>query len=97
MEVFKQKEVKPTTMLWDNPLSPQKYLEAVTGKCYIIKGDDDEHFINVMLEEHGLDFKSYPEDTNITKVKQGFDYIRVECLDLIRNRKYNRWYPLVDA
>lgn len=27
--------------------SPQNYLEAVTGKCYIIEGENDVEFIQI--------------------------------------------------
>ena len=33
--------------------SPQKYLMAITGKCYIIHGEDDVELIQEILVENG--------------------------------------------
>lgn len=33
--------------------SPQNYLELITGKCYIVDGDNDIEFIEKILKEHG--------------------------------------------
>ena len=40
--------------------SPQNYLEAVTGNCYIISGDDDVGLIERILYENNLELWSYP-------------------------------------
>ena len=43
--------------------TPQTFVEAITGNCYIIDGDDDVGLIARLLEENGFDnLWDYPID-----------------------------------
>ena len=73
--------------------SPQQYLEAVTGKCYIVDGDDDVLFIDRKIQEfieqmelenpcdwQGITFLNYPlvEIDHIVEVE--VDVVLVDCM-----------------
>ena len=55
--------------------SPQNYLEAVTGNCYIIRGDNDVEEIETILES--LDYCLWSHA--LTEI----DYIMEENLDVV--------------
>lgn len=53
---FRNKKVKITS---EKLYSPQNYLDLVTGKCYIIEGDNDIRTIERILNEFNLSSSNY--------------------------------------
>ena len=62
--------------------SPQYYLEAVTGKCYIINGDNDIELIQEILAENGYtdEFWDYPLSEIEHIVENKLDVVLVDCM-----------------
>ena len=60
--------------------SPQSYLEAVTGKCYIIDGDNDVELIEKLLKENDLEFWNYPLSEIDHIVENNLNVVLVDCL-----------------
>jgi hypothetical protein len=62
--------------------SPQNYLEAVTGNCYIHSGDDDVEFIREILVENGYtdELWDYPLSEIDHIVENELDVVLVECM-----------------
>ena len=62
--------------------SPQSYLEAVTGKCYITTGEDDIAFIHDVLAENGYDddLWDYPLVEIDHVVENELDVVLVDCM-----------------
>ena len=73
--------------------SPQQYLEAVTGKCYIVDGDDDVSFIDRKIQEfieqmelenpfdwRGVTLFDYPLDEIDEIVENEVDVVLVDCV-----------------
>lgn len=62
--------------------SPQNYLEAVTGKCYIIDGEDDTEFIQEILVENGYidELWDYPLSEIDHIVKNNLNVVLVDCM-----------------
>ena len=61
--------------------SPQNYLEAVTGECYIIRGDDDIDSIDKILRrKFNRSFWNYPLSEIDHIVENGLDVVLVDCM-----------------
>jgi hypothetical protein len=60
--------------------SPQNYLEAVTGNCYIINGDNDVELIENILEEQDYDLWSYALTEIDHIVENKLDVVLVDCM-----------------
>ena len=61
--------------------SPQKFVEVITGKCYMIDGDDDVGLIGSLLEENGYDsLWDYPFNEVDHIVENGLHVVLVDCL-----------------
>lgn len=61
--------------------SPQNYLEEVTGKCYIVSGEDDIGFIEAVLEENGCDeLWNYPLSEIDHIVENNLNVVLVDCM-----------------
>ena len=60
--------------------SPQNYLEAVTGKCYIIRGVNDIETIEVILEDYDLELWNYPLSEIDHIVENGLNVVLVDCM-----------------
>lgn len=66
-------------MIVSNELfSPQAYLEEVTGKCYIIDGEDDYITIRGILQENNKNKRLY-ELKDVDKIIEG-EFVLVECM-----------------
>jgi hypothetical protein len=61
--------------------TPQTFVEAITGKCYIIEGDDDVGLIDRLLEEndHG-DLWNYPIDEIDHIVENSIPVVLIDCM-----------------
>lgn len=60
--------------------SPQNYLMAVTGKCYIIRGEDDIGFIQSVLYENDLELWDYPMSEIDHIVENELNVVLVDCM-----------------
>lgn len=62
--------------------SPQNYLEAVTGKCYIINGENDVDFIQEILVQNGYNdtLWDYPLSEIDHIVENKLDVVLVDCM-----------------
>ena len=62
--------------------SPQNYLEAVTGLCYMISGDNDAEFIQEVLVSHGYvgTLWDYPLSEIDHIVENDLDVVLVDCM-----------------
>lgn len=62
--------------------SPQNYLEAVTGKCYIIDGEDDIELIREVLVANGHidDLWDYPMSEIDHIVENQLNVVLVDCM-----------------
>ena len=60
--------------------SPQGYLEAVTGKCYIVNGCNDIETIQCVLNEHELDLWDYPMSEIDHIVENQLNVVLVDCM-----------------
>lgn len=59
--------------------SVQNYLEIVTGKCYIIRGENDIEFIHNVLAREGLEFWDYPLSEIDHIVENKLNVVLVDC------------------
>lgn len=60
--------------------SPQNYLEAVTGKYYIINGENDVEFIQKVLVENGYELWDYPLSEINHIVENELNVVLVDCM-----------------
>ena len=61
--------------------SPQNYLMAVTGKCYMYDGENDIVFINNRLYENDLDYLwDYPMSEIEHIAQNDIDVVLVDCM-----------------
>ena len=62
--------------------SPQSYLDAVTGKYYVISGENDIEFIQEILEENGYtdELWDYPLSEIDHIVANGLNVVLVDCM-----------------
>lgn len=78
--------------------SPQNYLEAVTGNCYIINGDNDIELIENILEEQDYCLWSYALTEIDHIVENKLDVVLVDCM--VYNEEINefehvyRWFEV---
>ena len=76
--------------------SPQNYLELVTGKCFIIDGDNDVEFIEKILKKECESMWSYPLSEINHIVSEGLDVVLVDCMIYNENsREFEhvyRWF-----
>ena len=78
--------------------SPQQYLEAVTGKCYIIREDDDVKFIDDCLDLNGYGLWNYPLSEIDHIVENKLDVVLVDCMvwnEYLREFRHEyRWFEV---
>lgn len=62
--------------------SPQNYLEAVTGLCYVIRGENDIEFIQNVLVANGYDNElwDYPLSEIGHIVENELNVVLVDCM-----------------
>lgn len=83
--------------------SPQNYLEAITDKCYIIRGENDIEFIQEVLVENGYadEFWDYPLSEIDHIVENNLNVVLVDCMvvnpetDEFEHRY--RWFEVPEA
>lgn len=62
--------------------SPQGYLDAVTGKCYVVAGDNDIEFMENILKRNGLadELWNYPLSEIDHIVENELNVVLVDCM-----------------
>ena len=61
--------------------TPQTFVEAITGHCYIFDGDDDVGHIAAILEESGFgDLWDYSMDEVDHIIEQRHHVVLVDCM-----------------
>ena len=86
--------------------SPQRFLEVITEKCWIIGGEDDVDFIHFILRDEGYEdddcctLWDYPLDEIDEIVENGINVVLVECCcfdehDNLCNEY--RWFQVPDG
>lgn len=79
--------------------SPQNYLEAVTGNCYIIRGDNDIEEIEKILK-YDYDLWNYPLSEIDHIVENELNVVLVDCMVWDDNaseyRHEYRWFEVPD-
>lgn len=79
--------------------SPQNYLEAVTGKCYIIDGYDDAELIQEILVENGYtdELWDYPLSEIDHIVENKLNVVLVDCMVVNSEDEFEhvyRWFEV---
>ena len=81
--------------------SPQSYLEAVTGKCYVISGENDLEFIGIILAQNDLtELWDFPLSEIDHIVENNIDVVLVDCM--VWNEKTKeyehvyRWFEVTE-
>ena len=78
--------------------SPQNYFEAVTGQCYVIRGDNDIDTIETILETYGYNFWNYPLSEIDHVVENELDVVLVDCMVYNEDKKefehVLRWFEV---
>lgn len=78
--------------------SPQNYLELVTGKCYVVKGDNDIETIESILKENGYNLRNYPLSEIDSIVENNLGVVLVDCMvwnDEINEFEHSyRWFEV---
>lgn len=60
--------------------SPQSYLEAVTGDCYVVSGANDIETIQCVLDDHGFNLWDYPMSEIDHIVENKLNVVLVACI-----------------
>lgn len=80
--------------------SPQNYLEAVTGDCYIIRGDNDIEEIELILDDYVPNLWSYPLSEIDHIVENEINVVLVDCMVYNEEKKefehVYRWFEVPD-
>jgi hypothetical protein len=81
--------------------TPQTFVEAITGHCYIFDGDDDVGHIAALLEESGYgDLWDYPIDEIDHIIENEHQVVLVDCMVWFEGEgKYEheyRWWEVPD-
>jgi hypothetical protein len=79
--------------------SPQNYLEAVTGECYIVRGDDDIESIDKILRRKlNRSLWNYPLSEIDHIVENEIDVVLVDCMVYNEDKKefehIYRWFEV---
>jgi hypothetical protein len=78
--------------------SPQNYLGAVLGKCFIIRGDDDIAEIEAILEDYERSFWNYPLSEIDHIVENELNVVLVDCMVYNEDKKEfeheYRWFEV---
>ena len=77
--------------------SVQNYLMKVTGKCYIVNGDNDIAFIDKILKENELELWNYPLEEIDHIVENDLNVVLVQCCFFDENdilQSELRWFEV---
>ena len=84
----------------DKLYSPENYLEAVTGKYFIVRGDDDIAEIEAILDRHGYrdELWNYPLSEINHIVENDIGVVLVDCMVYNEDKKEfeheYRWFEV---
>lgn len=85
-------------VVYNEIISAQNYLEAVTGQCYVPQRTDDCAFIREILSQQGLDAElwDYPLDEIDHIVENDLRVVLVDCNQVYGDKvKHNyRWFEV---
>ena len=93
-------------VLTNKVFTPQAFLEAVTGNCYVVNGDNDINFIHEVLVKEGYEDDEsntvwdYPLSEIDECFENGIDVVLVECCCFDDNDelcKEYRWFQVPDG
>ena len=80
--------------------SPQNYIEAVTGNCYLIRGDNDIEEIEEILADYGYELWNYPLSEIDHIVENKLNVVLVDCMvwddDAVEYKHEYRWFEVFD-
>lgn len=80
--------------------TPQNYLEAVTGDCYIIRGDNDIEEIELILDDYVPNLWNYPLSEIDHIVENEINVVLVDCMVYNEEKKefehVYRWFEVPD-
>ena len=80
--------------------SPQNYLLAVTGDCYIIRGDNDIEEIELILDDYVPNLWNYPLSEIDHIVENEINVVLVDCMVYNEEKKefehVYRWFEVPD-
>ena len=78
--------------------SPQRYLETITGKYYIIRGEDDIEFIEGAIAHEGIELWNYPMSEIDHIVENNLNVVLVDCMvvneDTDQFEHQYRWFEV---
>ena len=78
--------------------SPQNYLLAVTGDCYIIRGDNDIKEIELILDDYEPNLWNYPLSEIDHIVENEINVVLVDCMVYNEEKKefehVYRWFEV---
>ena len=79
-------------------MSPQNYLEIMTGETFIINGDDDNKLSKNVLRQRGIRAKSYDFDDISGLVNATGQYVLVDAIadDNVGMYHAYRWWQIPD-
>lgn len=89
-------------ILYDGVLSPQNYLQIVTGRCFCLHADNQiEEVENILDYELGVGTCwSYPLKETVEVVKNDNDVVLVEIVNINENceqERLCRWFEIPDS
>ena len=79
----------------------QSYLKAITGKAFIVDGDNDIEFIESVLAHEGFELWNYPMSEIDHIVENNLDVVLVNCM--VVNEETNqfehiyRWFEVPEG
>lgn len=83
----------------DSPLTPQEYLEIVTGKTYLVNGINQVEETEDILSENEFMLWSYPLTETDYVLKNNLRVVLVECINVVDSgtEKCYRWFEVPEC
>ena len=83
----------------DISLTPQEYLEIVTGKVYFVNADNQVEMVEKIIESEGFSLWSYPLSELSHIVENNLRVVLVECVNVTDDglKKSYRFFEVPDS
>jgi hypothetical protein len=88
-------------LAYDKIISPQNYLQLVTGKCLAVNVDNQLEYIERVLAREGYELWNYPlnemDEIMLHNCEDGTKYVLVEIVNITdgcKQEKLYRWFEL---
>lgn len=83
----------------DSPLTPQEYLEIVTGKTYLVNGLNQVEETEDILSENEFMLWSYPLTETDYVLENNLRVVLVECVNVadVGTEKCYRWFEVPEC